>query len=140
MSAEKLYSEIIEEFEKKDNKTDRIAILKKYDSPKWREFLQYAMDPNIKFDVPIPKYRPAEEPAGLNFTYLDSEVPKMYRFIAGHPKRPTGLNPQKQQSLLVVILESLHKDEAELLVNVLQKKFKVNNLTIKLVKEAYPGM
>jgi hypothetical protein len=67
-------------------------------------------------------------------------VKKLYRFIKDHKLRPAGLTPQKQKQLLVVVLESLYKDEAELLVKVVQKKFKIPNLTIKLVQEAYPGM
>jgi hypothetical protein len=140
MSSEKLFSEIFEEFENAETKADRIAILRKYDHPRFRDFLIYALNPSIEFDVEVPNYRPAPEPAGLNFTYLDIEMPKMYRFIKGHPNRPQGLTPEKLKSLLVVVLESLHRDEAQLLVDLIQKKFKVNHLTVKLVQEAYPGM
>ena len=136
MSAEKLYSEIFEEFNKCETKVDRIAILRKYDHPRFRDFLSYALNP-IEFDVEVPDYRPAQEPAGLNYTYLDIEMTKIYRFIKDHPKRPQGLTPLKQKQLLLVILESLHKDESEIMVQLLQKKFKVNHLTQKLVKEAY---
>ena len=137
MSAEKLYSEIIQEFEKAETKQDRIAILRKYDHPRFREFLGCALNPKIVFDVEVPPYRPAAEPAGLNFTYLDMEMTKIYRFIKDHPKRPQGLTPLKQKQLLLVILESLHKDEAEIMVQLVTNKFKVNHLTIKLVQEAY---
>jgi hypothetical protein len=140
MAAEKLFSEIFEEFEKAETKQDRIAVLRKYDHPRFRDFLIYALNPSIIFDVEVPTYRPAPEPAGLNFTYLDIEMPKMYRFIKDHPKRPQGLTPEKTKSLILVILESLHKDEAKILVDLVQKKFKVNHLTVKLVQEAYPGM
>lgn len=140
MNSDRLYSEIFEEFEKATTKEQRIAILRKYDHPRFRQFLIFALDERIKFDVQIPKYRPAVEPAGLNYTYLTSEVPKLYRFMVGHPSRPVGLTPQKQQQLLLVILESLHKDEAVLLVKLLQKKLDVKNLTVDLIKEAYPGI
>ena len=136
----KLYTEILDEFQKAQTKQERIAVLKKYDHKNFREFLYYALEPTIQFDVEVPNYRPAPEPAGLNYTYLDLEVKKLYRFIKDHKLRPAGLTPQKQKQLLVVVLESLYKDEAELLVKVVQKKFKIPNLTIKLVQEAYPGM
>ena len=137
MSAEKLYSEIFDEFDKAETKADRIAVLRKYDHPRFRDFLSCALNPTITFDVEVPQYRPAKEPAGLNFTYLDIEMTKIYRFIKGHPKRPPGLTPQKQKQLLLVILESLHENEAEIMVQLVQKKFKVNHLTQKLVQEAY---
>lgn len=136
----KLYTEILEEFQAATTKQDRLAVLKKYDTKFFREFLFYALEPTIEFDVEIPKYKPAVEPAGLNFSYLDLEVKKMYRFIKGHKLRSPDLTSERQKRLLQVVLESLYKEEAELLIKVLQKKLKVPNLTIKLVQEAYPGM
>lgn len=136
----KLYSEVLEEFEKAETKADRIAVLRKYDHPRFRDFLVYALNTKIEFDVEVPNWRPAVEPAGLNYTYLESEVPKLYRFVKNHPQRPEGLSQEKQKQLLVVVLESLHKDEAQILADVLSRKFKLNNLTKKLVQEAYPGM
>ena len=140
MNTDKLYSEIFAEFDKAKNKTERIAVLRKYDHPRFREFLNYAFNPNVKFDVPIPNYRPAVEPAGLNFAYLSSEVPKLYRFIIGHPMRADGLSETKQKQLLLVLLESLHKDEAELLVKLIKKDLGVKYLTMNLVMEAFPGI
>lgn len=140
MSAEKLYSEILEEFQTAKNKEERIAILRKYDHPRFRSFLQASFHPGIVFDVEIPKYRPAVEPAGMNFAYLDSEMAKMYRFVKNHPARPEGLTPQKQKSLLAVVLESLHKDEAELLIKMMNKDLQVKFLTANLVTEAFPGL
>jgi hypothetical protein len=136
----RLYSEIFEEFQKAETKADRIAVLRKYDHPRLREFLIYALNTTIEFDAEVPNWRPAVEPAGLNYTYLESEVPKLYRFVKNHPQRPEGLTQEKQKQLLVVVLESLHKDEAQILADLIKRKFKVNNLTKKLVQEAYPGM
>jgi len=140
MSSEKLYSEIFEEFDKCTTKADRINCLRKYDHPRFRTFLQAAFNPNITFDVPIPNYRPAVEPAGMNYAYLDQEVNKLYRFAKGHPARPEGLTPEKQKALLTVILESLHKDEAALMVKMLQKDLQVKFLTVNLVNETFPGI
>lgn len=140
MSAEKLYSEIFEEFDKCTTKTERINCLRKYDHPRFRTFLKTAFDPKIEFDVEIPKYRPAPEPAGLNFTYLDLEMPKLYRFIKNHPERPLGLTKDKQTQLLLVVLESLHKDEATVLCKLIAKNLEVKFLTSNLVKEAFPGL
>jgi hypothetical protein len=140
MSAEKLYSEIIEEFNQVTTRQDRINVLRKYDHPRFRTFLTAAFHPGISFDVEIPRYRPAEEPAGLNFTYLDIEMNKLYRFIKNHPSTPPNLTQEKKKQLLLVTLESLHKDEAELLVKVITKKFEVKYLTVNLINEAFPGL
>lgn len=140
MSAEKLYSELFEEYQTLTDKKDQIALLRKYDHKRFRDFLQFAFDKNIKFDVEVPEYRPSIEPAGLNFTYLDLEMSKMYRFIVGHPSRPPQLTPEKQKKLLLVVLESLHKDEATLLVNLLKKDLGIPTLTKKIVQEAFPDL
>jgi hypothetical protein len=140
MSAEKLYSEILDEFQKAETKQDRLAVLRKYDHPRFREFLVAAFNPHIQFDIEPPPYRPAPEPAGLNYTYLDIEMNKLYRFVKNHPSKPQGLTPEKQKSLLVVILESLHKDEAELLCKVFRKKVDIKFLTPNLINEAFPNL
>ena len=140
MSAEKLYSEIFEDFDKATTKQERLAVLRKNDHPMFRLFLQAAFHPNVVFDVNVPKYRPAPEPAGLNYTYLDSEMTKIYRFVKDHPSRPEGLSDKKKTELLLVALESLHKDEATLLVKLIQKDLGVKHLTPKLVEEAFPGL
>ena len=140
MSAEKLYSEIFEEFDKCTTRAERINVLRKYDHPRFRSFLQAAFDENVVFDVDVPPYRPALEPAGLNFLYLDAEMGKLYRFIKNHPSRPAGLTVEKQRQILIPILESLHKDEAAILAKVIQKKFEVKFLTVNLINEVFPGL
>ena len=141
MSAEKLYSEIFEEFEACKHKDERVKVLQKYDHRNFREFLVCAFHAGIQFDVQLPEtYRPAVEPAGLNFTYLSSEVPKLYRFIRNHPKRNPNFVGAKPTAVLRVVLESLHKDEARLLVKLIQKDLGVKQLTPAIIKEAYPDI
>lgn len=135
-----MYHEIFAEFQKAATKDERISVLKKHGNQRFIIFMNYLFNPIVKFDVEIPKYRPAIEPAGLNYTYLDSEIPKLYRFIVGHPSRKPGLTSKKQQQLLLVVLESLHKEEADILVRLMQKDLKIKFLTPKLVKEAFPEL
>jgi hypothetical protein len=133
----RLFSEIFAEFEQKETKADKIALIRKYWHPSLRDFLEYAFNPNIEFDVIPPKtWRPAVEPAGLNVTYLDMEVPKLYRFIKNHPHRPKELTAERQTKLLTIILESLHPSESELLLKLIKKNLGVKGLTVKLIQEA----
>ena len=138
----KLYSEILADFDTAPTRADKIAVLRKNDHPRLRSFLAMVYNPNIKFQVEIPEYRPAVEPAGLNYTYLDIEVPRLYRFIPGHPKLEGAvIDEKKKKSLLTTTLESLHKDEAELLVKAITKKdLDVKYLTARIIKEAYPDI
>jgi hypothetical protein len=112
--------------------------LRKYWHPSLKDFLEYALNPNIIFDViPPENWRPAVEPAGLNITYLDMEVPRLYRFIKNHPKRTSGLTPQKQTQLIKVVLEALHPSEAELLLKLVKKNLGVKGLTVKLIQDTF---
>ena len=140
MSAELLYSEILDEYKRLTTKEERIAYLRKQEHFGLLEFLKAVFHPKITFDVIVPEYRPAIEPAGLNFTYLDMEMRKIYRFIKNHPARPENLGADRQTSLLKIILESLHKDEAELLIKMIHKDLGVETLDTKIVKEAFPNL
>lgn len=139
MSSEKLYSEIFEEFQNAKTREEKINVLRKYDHPRFRYFFQLLYSKKVEFDVEIPAYRPAPEPAGLNWTYLDTELVKLYRFTKNDP-RSVNLTPEKKKSLLIVVLESLHKDEAQVLVGLLNKDIGIKYLTPKIVKEAFPDL
>ena len=133
----RLYSEIFAEFEAAETKQQKQAILKKYWHPAFKMFFEYAFNPDVVFDVQVAKWRPAIEPAGLNHTYLENEVPKLYRFIKGHPQRPAGLTPEKQTKLLTTVLEALHPDESELLLKLFKKNLGVKGLTVKFIQDTF---
>lgn len=135
-----LYFEIFEKFEKAEKRADKIEILRKNGDNNFIQFLIMAFNPEVEFDVEIPSYRPSVDPAGLNILYLHNEVPRMYRFIKNHPRRPAGLTAEKQKSLLIPVLEALHKDEADLLVRCMKKDLRIPFLTPKLIKEAFPDI
>jgi hypothetical protein len=137
---EYLYSEIIDLFDKAPTKKEKIEVLKKFESPNFKQFFNYAFNPDIVFDVNIPEYKSSVEPAGLNTAYLDAELNRTYRFIVGHPKRASGLTPRKQTELLLILLETLHKDEADLYVRMFRKDLKVKFLTKKFIKEVYTDL
>lgn len=138
-----LYSEIFEEFDKVKNREDRLQILRKYgnDNVWFKEFLNYAFHPYIRFDITqIPDYKPSVDPAGLSISTLNNELRRLYIFIPGHPKRTAKLDPKKESRILYALLTSLHKDEAALLVGLFKKNLGVKYLTASLVKEAFPNM
>ena len=141
MSSELLYSEILEQFTHATTKDEKLNVLRRNDDPRFRFFLELALNPNVEWEINLPHmYRPAVEPAGLNYAYLDTEMPKMYRFIKNHPNRPEGYTAEKTTPQLQVILEALHKDEAAILAQLIQGKFELKDLTIALVQEAFPDI
>ena len=141
MSSEILYSEILEQFTNAPTREEKINVLRRNDDARFRFFLELALNPSVEWDVVIPHmYRPAVEPAGLNYAYLDTEMPKMYRFMKNHPNRPREFTAEKTTPQLQVILEALHKDEAAILADLIRGKFKIKGLTAALVREAFPGI
>ena len=135
-----MYHEIFELFEKTEKRADKINVLRKHGDNNFKEFLIAVFNPNVIFDVEIPEYKPSNDPAGLNILYLHNEVPRLYRFIVNHPRRQPGLSASKQKSLLIPLLEALHKDEADLLIRCFKKDLGIPFLTPKLVKEAFPDI
>ena len=131
-----LFSEIFTEVENGVTKKDRIAVLQKYDTKALRQFFELLYDDNVEFDVEIPDYRPSVDPAGLNFAYFHGETAKLYRFIKGD-SRSTMLTPKRKKQIMLIILESLHKDEAEILVGLLKKDIGIMHLTKSLVNDAF---
>jgi hypothetical protein len=136
----KLYSEILEEFHQMQTKKERIEVLRKYESQRFRTFLEYCFNPDIKFDVTIAPYKASLNPAGLNELYIDGEIGKFYRFIQDHPNRTAGFGGKKQENILTAMMESFHKDEAELVTRMINKNLSIPFLTPVLLREAYPNI
>ena len=64
----------------------------------------------------------------LNFQYLFVE--------GGNP----NLKPARREYLFIELLESVHDQEAQLLLQIKDKKIKCRGLTYKLVKETFPEL
>ena len=50
------------------------------------------------------------------------------------------MNPIKREKLFLDILETLHPDESEILVQAKDKKFKFKYVTKKLVSDTFPNL
>jgi len=135
-----IFSEIIEDFERAPTRKEKIEVLREYDNPRFREFLEMTFNPNIQFDVKVPPYKESFDPAGLAVLTIAGEIPRLYRFVKDHPKNAANLSEQKKENLLAAVLESLEKREAKLLVGMIEKKLDVKYLTPLLIKEAYTGI
>ena len=141
MNFNRMYPEIFIEFQTATTRKEKIDVLRRYDSGRFREFLFLMFSPNVEFDVEIPKtYKVNPEPEGMTMSTLHIEVSRLYRFVKGHPKKAVGLTGEKQKNLLINVLESIHKDEAELLIKVMKRDVKIPYLTAQIVKEAFPGI
>ena len=103
-----------------------------------RRILKGAFDPKLQWDLPEgkPPYMENDAPAGTEHTVLESESNKLWHFIIGGDNT---LSKTRKETLFIQVLEGLHKDEAELLCNVKDKKLHnvYKGLTPGAVKEAF---
>ena len=130
---------ILKEIASKSKKDEKKEVLLKYaNNGAFREILKYAFDPNIKFLLPPgnPPYNSVVDDSD-NPTYLYGLVRKLYLFVEGcNP----NLKPARREYLFIELLESLHPSEADLLLQVKDKKIKCRGLTYNLVKETFPNL
>ena len=103
-----------------------------------REILKYTFHPDIKFLLPPgnPPYKTAVDESE-NPTYLYGLLRKLYLFVeGGNP----NLKQARREYLFIELLESIHPSEAELLLQIKDKKIKCKGLTYNLVKETFPEL
>ena len=130
---------IFEEIAKAKTKNDKKLVLIKYgENGALKELLKYTFHPDIKFLLPAgnPPYNSVVDESD-NPTYLYGLVRKLYLFIEGGND---DLKQSRREYLFVELLESIHSSEAELLIQVKDKKIKCRGLTYNLVKETFSDL
>ena len=130
-------SEILKRANELESLQDRKAFLLQYDSPAIHTILKCVYDPNIKFLLPKGKapYKPTEFDRQEGRLYF--EIRKMYLFIeGGNP----NLSQIKREQIFIDLLESIDRQDAELLVAIKDKKMPFKNINRNLVEKTYPGL
>lgn len=138
----KAYCEIFEEFAAQTTKSDRIAILRKYDTVTLRRILRCIFHPTVKFfitKVPAYKIDPGIIDPTMSDFRLEHVMSKIYLFDANNLDS-NKLSYAKREQLLIQFLEGMHEREGKLLLNILFKVSDVPYLTEALVREVWPGM
>ena len=129
---------IFSEIDKAKSQKEKKELLLKYKSAPLMEILKYTFHPEIKFLLPPgdPPYNTVVDDSE-NPTYLYGLLRKLYLFVEGGRE---GLSDMKREVLFTQILEGIHPSEAELLLQVKDKKIKCRGLTYNLVKETFPNL
>jgi len=130
-------SEILKRADELNLLQERRVFLLQHDSPALQTILKCVYDPNIKFLLPKGKapYKPTEFDRQEGRLY--SEIRKMYLFVEGGNPNLTQI---KREQIFVDLLESIDRQDAELLVAVKDKKLPYKNITRNLVEKTYPGL
>ncbi|AXQ70458.1 hypothetical protein HOU04_gp059 [Synechococcus phage S-T4] len=132
-----LQTEILQAVSSAKTKTEKINLLKEYRNPALVSLLIWNFDESIKSALPdgeVP-YTVSDKPIGDGISRLISNQRMFYNFVEGGN---IDLTRTRRESLFIELLESLHKDEAELLCLVKDKKIgKKYRITRNVVAEAY---
>tara|TARA_B100001250_G_scaffold375295_1_gene362762 strand:- start:472 stop:921 length:450 start_codon:yes stop_codon:yes gene_type:complete len=136
-----LVSELFRAVHGAKTKDKKIDLLKQYIRDDVKAILIWNFDKGIESavpegDVPFKKNDSPEGTAG--HTRLVHEWRTLYNFVRGGNDK---LSNMRRETLLVQLLESLHQDEAEIVVLAkdkdLQSKYRI---TRNVVEEAYPDV
>ena len=137
-SSAPLLTEILTKVNNAKMKDDKIKVLRDNDSVPLRQILKGAFDPKIEWDLPegSPPYKVNEAPAGTEHTLLFTETKRLWHFVKGADPK---LSKTKKEMMYIQMLEGLHADEAQLLINVKEKNLnsQYKGLTDAVVKEAF---
>lgn len=132
--------EVLDLFTEAKSRKDKIEVLKKYgQNMPVRDVLQGTFDPSIEWNLPdgTPPYTPNNEdtaPSSLRRQHLD------FKYFVKGLLESNRLNPIKRERMFIDMLESVHPEDAKILVSMINKKAPVKGLTKKIVQEVYPNL
>ena len=115
----------------------RVDLLKFYNCKPLRSILKGTFDPKIEFALPKtrPPFRADDAPEGITPSTLYRETRK-FQYLTVN----SNVNQMKREQIFITILESVHATEAELVLQMIEKKSQINGLTPRLVLEAIPEL
>lgn len=135
-----MLSEIIQKVHGAKTKAKKIELLQQYNSQVLRSLLIVNFDESVQTRIPegdVP-YRKNDSPKGTEHTLLEHEGKKLYYFVKGGADQVPTL---KIESMFIQMLEGLHEEEAELLVDAFNRRLhKKYRITKAVVSEAFPSI
>ena len=131
--------EILKKFEEEKSRKGKISILRENDIMPLRDVLRGTFDDNIVWNLPSgnPPYNPNREESTPS-TLLRQHMKFKY-FVKGLVESD-NLKTLKRESMFISLLESVHPEDAKILVSMINKNSPVKGLTKKIVEEAFPDL
>ena len=137
---EKEVFEIFEDFTKLKTRKDKITFLQEQGSrvPAIKDVIRGTFDDRLKFCLPEgkPPYnpnRPESTPSSLRRLHRE-----FGDFVEG--ARSSKLGQLRVETKFIQLLESIHAEDALIVLSMKDKKSPVKGLTKKLVEEAFPTL
>ena len=130
--------EVFSAVERATTREQRIKILQDNNHHAVRDIIKGSRDPLVVFNLPKgrPPYTP-NKPESTPSTFKKQNV-KLKNFVVGGPG--DQMQGYKREKLFIDLLEVIHPHDAELVLNMIEKKLPAKGLTKKIVEEAYPGL
>lgn len=132
--------EILKMVAKAATRAEKVAILKQYNCLALRDILKGSFDDQIQFLLPKgePPFSPAPEANPPSSLYKMSKQFK-YFAVGGPGER---MLKAKVESKFISVLESIHPDDAKLVILMKDKKVagKYKGLTPMIINEAFPNL
>ena len=150
-----LFSEIFTKAHKKKNKSDKIVVLREENCRALQQLCQWAYNPTITSDLPEgkPPYIENDAPEGTEHMLLRTEGDKLWHFVKTqtnygkvtkdkdkiYKQANPNLQSTQKERMFIRLLEGLHKDEAELLINVKDKRLHqiYKGVSSEVIREAF---
>lgn len=127
-------AEILKKAGEMKNKEDKIQYLRKHNSQTLRNILILTYDKNKKLLLPdtAPPYTPSEAHETQGMLY--NQTRKLRYFVEGFS--PPGVKQIMRERIFIELLETVHRDDALVLVNMVERKpFK--GITKAIINEAF---
>ena len=131
--------EILEQFGQQTTRADKIKLLKANNIPAIRDVCRGAYDKTLEFNLPEgkPPYNP-NRPESVPST-LRKEHRNFGYFVKGLPQAEK-ITKMRRETMFIQLLESIHAEDAIIVLNMVSKKAPVKGLTKKIVEEAFPNL
>jgi len=131
--------EIFEKFSAASTRKEKISVLQKHNIMPVRDVLQGTFDPKIEWNLPKGKVPYSPAPNNSHMSSLLRQHKKFKFFVKGL-RESNNISQIKRERMFLEIIEGVHPRDAEILVDMINKKTSVKGLTAKIVKEAYPDL
>jgi hypothetical protein len=131
--------EVLDKASKARTKGDTIKILKDNETWALKDVIRASLDKTITFNLPsgAPPYTECEahnHPSDLQCRNVD------FKYIV---KGGAGdkMPPYKRESIFISILESVHPEDAKVVINMINKKWPYKSgISKPVIDEAFPGL
>lgn len=137
-----LVHEILEKVSAMESAEPKTAFLKQHDSLELRDVLRGSFDDCIQWNLPLgkPVYDGRLSKVGESASSLKLKIKIFHYFVKGGAG--DAMKPAKRENMFLQTLESIHPQDAELVLAMKDKKLETlyPGITRDLVQKTWPGL